>query len=134
VLFHADDGVTGRELWRTDGTASGTVSVKDINPGPFSAFPPLDPEIFEFATEATYPLLGGAICFPANDGARGVELWQSDGTRAGTTLVKELNPFGDSLSIYASQDARSMTGFAGAVFVNATDGSATSTLWAFETR
>src|SRR5262245_14321839 len=34
LLFRADDGVTGTELWRTDGTEAGTVLVKDIVPGP----------------------------------------------------------------------------------------------------
>src|SRR3954454_6105335 len=31
--FTADDGKHGRELWRTDGTLTGTSLVKDINPG-----------------------------------------------------------------------------------------------------
>ena len=33
LYFVADNGVTGRELWRSDGTAAGTVLVKDIRPG-----------------------------------------------------------------------------------------------------
>jgi ELWxxDGT repeat protein len=33
AYFTADDGVNGRELWKSDGTAAGTVLVKDINPG-----------------------------------------------------------------------------------------------------
>jgi ELWxxDGT repeat protein len=30
VFFSATDGVNGRELWKTDGTAAGTTLVKDI--------------------------------------------------------------------------------------------------------
>ena len=33
VFFLADDGATGRELWKTDGTTTGTVQVRDIEPG-----------------------------------------------------------------------------------------------------
>ena len=32
VFFVADDGATGAELWKTDGTPAGTVMVTDINP------------------------------------------------------------------------------------------------------
>jgi len=32
VFFAANDGITGFELWKSDGTAAGTVLVKDINP------------------------------------------------------------------------------------------------------
>ena len=33
VFFVANDGIHGNELWKTDGSESGTVLVKDINPG-----------------------------------------------------------------------------------------------------
>src|SRR5262245_59764439 len=32
VFFTANDDVNGRELWKTDGTAAGTMLVKDIRP------------------------------------------------------------------------------------------------------
>src|SRR5438105_2584506 len=33
AFFTADDGVNGRELWKSDGTPAGTSLVKDITPG-----------------------------------------------------------------------------------------------------
>src|SRR5262249_13319240 len=36
--------------------------------------------------------VGGTLFFAANDGVHGTELWKSDGTEAGTVLVKDINP------------------------------------------
>ena len=33
LFFGAFDPVSGQELWKSDGTETGTVLVKDINPG-----------------------------------------------------------------------------------------------------
>src|SRR5262249_58532624 len=85
LFFTANDGVNGEELWKSDGTEAGTVLVKDINPG--SAFG------YGYGSRP-YELtaVGGTLFFTADDGAHGRELWKSNGTEAGTVLVKDNNP------------------------------------------
>ena len=39
LFFTANDGTNGRELWKSDGTADGTVLVKDIASGSSSSSP-----------------------------------------------------------------------------------------------
>ena len=41
LYFTANDGVGGQELWKSDGSPSGTLMVKDINPGIDSGRPSL---------------------------------------------------------------------------------------------
>ena len=73
---------TGQELWKSDGSAAGTVLVKDICPGTCDSSP----------RELTD--VDGTVFFVASDGRLGVELWRSDGTAAGTRLVKDIVPGG----------------------------------------
>ncbi|MEA2694872.1 MAG: hypothetical protein QOJ16_4259 [Acidobacteriota bacterium] len=80
LFFAADDGVHGRELWASDGTAAGTVLVSDIEPGPDSSRP----------TGLT--AAGGRLFFSTYDGRHGRELWESDGTGGGTRLVQDIAP------------------------------------------
>ena len=85
LFFTARTSGFGRELWKSDGTGAGTVLVKDINSGAASSNPG-DPVPETFAAPA-----GGPLFFVANDGVHGEELWKSDGTGAGTLLVKDIS-------------------------------------------
>jgi ELWxxDGT repeat protein len=87
LFFFADDGIHGTELWRSDGTEAGTSLVKDIAPGAASSFV----RIVEGSTMTEYH---GLLYFVADDGVHGAELWRSDGTAAGTTMVSDINPDG----------------------------------------
>jgi ELWxxDGT repeat protein len=75
VYFAATTPAHGTELWKTDGTASGTVIVKDSVPGPGGSRPA---EIVD---------ANGVLFFRASD-RDGGGLWRTDGTAAGTSLVK----------------------------------------------
>ncbi|MBL8811835.1 MAG: hypothetical protein JNM43_16830, partial [Planctomycetaceae bacterium] len=79
AYFIANDGVNGQELWKTDGTAAGTVLVRDIRTGVGSSNP------------SQLVNVNGLMYFLADDGINGTEIWQSDGTSAGTSLVANLN-------------------------------------------
>jgi ELWxxDGT repeat protein len=81
LYFSADDGLTGPELWKSDGTEGGTVRVKDINPASGAGSAP-----------NAFTVLNNALYFSADDGVTGRELWKTDGTETGTMQVKDLCP------------------------------------------
>jgi len=111
LYFIADNGTNGRELWKSDGTTTGTVLVKDINPAP-SIFGP-----------SSLTNVGGVLYFRADNGTNGPELWKSDGTTAGTVLVQDFNP-GAAGSFPAG-----LTNVGGVLYFQATDGTNGVELW-----
>jgi ELWxxDGT repeat protein len=83
VMFSATDPTAGREPWISDGTAAGTMRLMDVNPGPGDST--------DGASMRT-ARLGGVVWFAATAPAIGRELYRTDGTPAGTSLVADLAP------------------------------------------
>ena len=121
VFFRADDGVTGPELWKSDGTEAGTVLVKDINPGINTDDPNFPYPNGSFPSNLT--AVGNTLYFSANDGTAGNELWKTDGTEAGTVLVKDINPGVGGSGI----DNTAVVG--NTLFFSANDGTTGRELW-----
>jgi ELWxxDGT repeat protein len=160
VYFVANDGVNGTELWRSDGTSAGTTLVKDLAPSTdpffrdanlfdltdvngvlfFASAPPNTPSAI-WRTDGTaagtillktigddIPRLtssGGLLYFVSDDGPNidDVELWKSDGTPAGTARVADLfpGPFGS--------DPDWLTDVSGTLFFVAFDGTHGNAVW-----
>jgi RNA polymerase sigma factor (sigma-70 family) len=82
LFFLANDGVRGHQLWKSDGTEAGTVLVKYVPPGP---------DHISFAPSGKNLVVAGKLLFfVAWDGHR-YALWKSDGTEAGTGVVKGID-------------------------------------------
>ncbi len=104
--FKAPNILVNRDLWKSDGSAAGTVRVYDF-PAYYSS---------ESVSELTAvgPLLLFAATVPTSGGADR-ELWKSNGTAAGTSRVKNINPDGWS-------DPNQLIDIGGTLFFSADDG------------
>lgn len=103
VVFLGADATNGRELWSTDGTPGGTALLKDIQPGAASSWGGLG---------TTFAPAGASLLFFGEDAEHGRELWRTDGTAAGTELVKDITPGEASTSM-----DRLLASDAGAFFI-----------------
>src|SRR5262249_7365029 len=129
LFFTASDG-NGTELWKSDGTAAGTTLVKDIFPGthreygygnwrdvPNSSFP------------SSLTAVNGTLFFSADDGANDTELWRSDGTAAGTVLVKDIFPGGRPFWNHFGSNPGNLSHVNGTLYFSANDGTNGTELW-----
>ena len=94
-----------RKLWRTDGTAEGTVLVKTMA---FPAPPSIGVSLQGIEALVRHKHL---VYFMGNDDRNGNELWRSDGTETGTFMVKDLVPGNAGGSIQNITSARNQIYF-----------------------
>ncbi len=82
---------SGSELWVTDGTRPGTRLVKELAPGPASGITAsFNPGVLPGKAGA---IIAGKMVFAGLETlAEGIHLWETDGTAAGTRLLKNLVP------------------------------------------
>src|SRR3984893_16989436 len=107
VYFAANDGIHGRELWKSDGTVAGTQLVMDIGVSRNGSYP------------SNLTNANGTLFFTAGNG-----LWKSDGTVAGTQLVMEIRSDGDH-AVYPAH----LTNVSGTLFFSASNSVHGTELW-----
>jgi len=118
LFFTANDGIHGRELWKSNGTATGTSLVKDI--------------YFQNDSPRNLTNLNGSVYFFTDgrfinnlDSYPPAGLWKSDGTAISTTLVKDL-----SLKLtYPENVPIALTNFNGVLYFINNDGIHGYELW-----
>ncbi len=94
VLFFSAESSSGRDLWKSDGTGTGTLKVKSITA------PPSGTSTFGNSfNPGALRNVNGLLYFTARTPGQGQNIWVSDGTSAGTRpLPPEENPgFGSTL-------------------------------------
>jgi ELWxxDGT repeat protein len=71
---------SGTTLWRTDGTAAGTVQLRQFV---------FDSSVYQ-RPDPQLRVVDGKLCFVASDGIHGYEVWRSDGTTEGTVMADDV--------------------------------------------
>jgi ELWxxDGT repeat protein len=117
VYFTTIDTLYNVQLWKTDGTESGTQLIKDFCKSNVQCNYP-NPSLTDFVE------VNGKLFFKANFEKYGSELWVTDGTDVGTKIVDDIWP-GPS----GSCNSDDMVISAGNLYYSANDGKHGLELW-----
>lgn len=104
-------------FWTSDGTAAGTQAVRSYQFATGDE-PDIDDELDYVAAYDNSQVL-----FVFADDAAGMELWKTDGTAAGTSLVNDLNPG------TAGSNPSGLVSFNNAIYFSASNGADLNELW-----
>ncbi len=119
LYFGAYDGASAfyhRSLWKSDGTEKGTTRMINLEPTYYNS------TIFKIP-QHVFCESNGMLYFTAFDfNSYGNELWVTNGTEKGTSLVKDINP-------YSSSYPDNLTDVNGVLYFTADDGVNGTELW-----
>jgi ELWxxDGT repeat protein len=87
LVFTAFQPGIGWGMWATDGTEAGTVLINDVETANTA-------DEYSYNWGATYCVVGSTLYFNATNAAHGSALWKTDGTAAGSRVVKNIAPGG----------------------------------------
>jgi ELWxxDGT repeat protein len=110
LIFSANNGTNGREIFKSDGTTANTTLLKDCYSGENGSSPK---ELTKIGNYVYFSALGG----PRPDWWGGYELWRTDGTTNGTVFIKDVN------QSHISSEPRNFKGYNNEVYFVATEGS-----------
>jgi ELWxxDGT repeat protein len=79
--------ITETQLWKSDGTAAGTVLIYTF---PQITGSTVGHNWTSNRRNQNFSLIGNTMIFSAYDATNGVEVWKTDGTPAGTALLKDI--------------------------------------------
>jgi len=121
LFFTVDDLAQQPELWKSDGTAAGTMPLKTFDAQVVAGDP---------FTTSSYGIqdltaVGATLFFTAYDPGHGRQLWESNGTAAGTVPVTDLNTHEAG-----GFNPTDLTDLDGTLYFAANDGIHGSELWA----
>ncbi len=119
VYFSAEDGTSANpSFWKSNGTQAGTIKLKEIDPfwGNTVA-----------STARYFGISNNILYFSAIDhnDLNGTQFWRTDGTVAGTQVVKDINPTSGS----AARGPFLLTDVNGTLFFTANDGVHGNEVW-----
>lgn len=90
----------GYNIWRTDGTTNGTIPLTNY-PANSTEGPNGNARYMWDAFSRSDYSFSNLAYFPIKSDMSGVELWRSDGTAAGTSLLRDIYPSADSDPVVA---------------------------------